>query len=111
MDTELANDRTYLAWLRTGIALFGLGFVVSKVALIAGVDTAQIDDRDLYSAAGVVIVLLGAGLVVVGHFHHTHTLHALPPDPSVPRASWPRAVTATAIVGAVLLSALIVVST
>ena len=34
MDTELANDRTFLAWLRTGIALFGLGFVVAKVALM-----------------------------------------------------------------------------
>jgi putative membrane protein len=111
MDTELANDRTYLAWLRTGIALFGLGFVVSKIALIAGVDTAELDNRDLYSAAGVVIVLLGAALVLVGHFQHTRIRHALPLDPSVPRAQWPRPVTATAMVGAVLMSALIVVST
>ena len=34
MNDELANDRTFLAWLRTGIACFGLGFVVAKVALI-----------------------------------------------------------------------------
>ena len=33
-DSELANDRTFLARLRTGIALMGLGFVVAKVALI-----------------------------------------------------------------------------
>ena len=33
-DTELANDRTFLAWLRTSIATMGLGFVVAKVALI-----------------------------------------------------------------------------
>ena len=33
MDNEVStNDRTYLAWLRTGIALFGLGFVVAKVS-------------------------------------------------------------------------------
>ena len=31
MGDELANDRTFLAWLRTGIALFGLGFVVSNL--------------------------------------------------------------------------------
>jgi putative membrane protein len=111
MDTELANDRTYLAWLRTGIALFGLGFVVSKIALIAGVDTAQVDDRDLYSAAGVVIVLLGAALVAVGHVQHTLVRHALPDDPSVPRTRWPRAVTGSTMAGAVLLSILIVVST
>jgi uncharacterized membrane protein YidH (DUF202 family) len=33
-DDELANDRTFLAWLRTSIAIIGLGFVVAKVALI-----------------------------------------------------------------------------
>jgi uncharacterized membrane protein YidH (DUF202 family) len=40
MNDELANDRTFLAWLRMGIACFGLGFVVAKVALIidAGAD-------------------------------------------------------------------------
>ncbi len=64
MDTELANDRTYLAWLRTGIALFGLGFVVAKVALIVKPDSAQLSDENLYSAAGVLIVLTGAALVV-----------------------------------------------
>ncbi|MDA4131100.1 MAG: DUF202 domain-containing protein [Thaumarchaeota archaeon] len=26
---HLANERTYLAWLRTGIATIGLGFVVA----------------------------------------------------------------------------------
>ncbi|MBY9076827.1 DUF202 domain-containing protein [Nocardioides sp. WL0053] len=31
---ELANDRSLLTWLRTGIALFRLGFVVAKVALL-----------------------------------------------------------------------------
>ena len=29
----LANERTYLAWLRTGIAMIGLGFVVAKFGL------------------------------------------------------------------------------
>ena len=30
---HLANERTYLAWLRTGIATIGLGFVVAKFGL------------------------------------------------------------------------------
>jgi hypothetical protein len=57
MGDELANDRTYLAWLRTGIALFGLGFVVAKVALIVQPDTKVLSDRGLYSGVGVLIVL------------------------------------------------------
>jgi len=52
MGDELANDRTYLAWLRTGIALFGLGFVVAKVALIVQPDTKVLSDRGLYSGFG-----------------------------------------------------------
>jgi putative membrane protein len=111
MDTQLANDRTYLAWFRTGLALFGLGFIVAKIALIAGPDTAQIDDRDLYSAAGVVIVFLGAALILVGHLQHTRVRHAVPLDPSLPEAHWPRPVTGTAMIGAAFLAALIVVST
>ena len=31
---HLANERTYLAWLRTGIATIGLGFVVARFALV-----------------------------------------------------------------------------
>ncbi len=67
MGDELANDRTFLAWLRTGIALFGLGFVVAKVLL------ARAEAR--------------------------------------PRPRWPLTITVTAVVGSLLLSGLIVVST
>jgi putative membrane protein len=49
MDSELANDRTFLAWLRTGIALFGVGFVVAKVALILQPDATRLENKDLYS--------------------------------------------------------------
>ena len=53
MDTELANDRTFLAWLRTGIALFGLGFVVAKVALIIEPEASGVSDERLYTGGGV----------------------------------------------------------
>ena len=65
-DSQLANDRTFLAWLRTGIALFGLGFVVAKVALIVQPDKTGVSDQDLYSGVGVLTVLSGAALIVVG---------------------------------------------
>ena len=56
----------------TGIALFGLGFVVAKVALIVQPDTTRLENKDLYSAGGVLIVLSGATLVVVGYLQHAH---------------------------------------
>ena len=78
MDSELANDRTFLAWLRTGIALFGLGFVVAKVALIVQPDATHLENKNLYSAVGVLIVLSGAALVV-GYLQHAHVWRLLDP--------------------------------
>jgi putative membrane protein len=111
MDTELANDRTYLAWLRTGIALFGLGFVVAKVALIVKPENAKLSDQDLYSAAGVLIVLTGAALIIVGYLHHARVSTLLKTDESANRPRWPLTITVVAVAGSLLLSALIVVST
>jgi putative membrane protein len=109
MDSELANDRTFLAWLRTGIALFGLGFVVAKVALIVQPDTTRLENKDLYSAVGVLIVLSGAALVVVGHLQHAHVWRLLDLHRQAPR--WPLTITVIAFVGSLVLSVLIIVST
>jgi len=109
MDSELANDRTFLAWLRTGIALFGLGFVVAKVALIVQPDTTRLENKDLYSAVGVLIVLSGAALVVVGHLQHVHVWRLLDRQRQAPR--WPLTITVIAFVGSLVLSVLIIVST
>lgn len=111
MGDELANDRTFLAWLRTGIALFGLGFVVSKVALIVQPDTQGVSDKVLYSGVGVVIVLCGAALIAVGYVQHVGVNRVLKRDEVRPRPRWPITITAVAVVGSLLLSCLIVVST
>ena len=113
MGDELANDRTYLAWLRTGIALFGLGFVVAKVALLVQPDTTGVSEKNLYSGVGVLIVLSGAALIAVGYLQHVgvgKTLMRGEERPR-PRPRWPLTITATAVAGSLLLSGLIVVST
>jgi uncharacterized membrane protein YidH (DUF202 family) len=110
MNDELANDRTFLAWLRTGIALFGLGFVVAKVALI-GQGNTTVSNQGLYAVVGIVFVLCGGVLVVVGYLQHKAVLDGLCIDDAQPRPRWPLTITATAGVGCVLLSVLIGVST
>ena len=110
MDTELANDRTFLAWLRTGIALFGLGFVVAKVAFIVQPDSTGIRSQELYSAVGVLIVLSGAVLVLVGYLQHARVSTALRCPEEAPMPRWPFAITAVAAVGALVLSAPIAAS-
>ncbi len=113
MNDRLANDRTFLAWLRTGIALFGLGFVVSKVALIVDPGTRALSATALYSGVGVLIVLCGATVVLVGFRQHSEVAELLRQkleDEAAP-ATWPRSFAIVASVGALVLSALILLTT
>jgi putative membrane protein len=108
VDSELANDRTFLAWLRTAIAVFGLGFVVAKISLIVQPEGTRLENKDLYSTVGVLIVVSGAALVVLGYLQHAYVWRVLRGEAPKPR--WPLAMTATSPVGCLVLSALIVVS-
>jgi inner membrane protein YidH len=111
LNDDLANDRTFLAWLRTGIALFGLGFVVSKIAYLINADPKGLSDRDFYTIVGVLIVLCGAMIVGLGFWQHRTVARSIARGGDTPALPvWPLIVTAMCIVGAVVLSFLIVVS-
>ena len=64
MDTDLANDRTFLAWLRTGIALFGLGFLLPLLRW-TGIYVGPVPWLALSAAEAVFIGAAGAGMAVV----------------------------------------------
>jgi putative membrane protein len=112
-DSQLANDRTFLAWLRTGITLFGLGFVVAKVAFIVESGHGLVAEPTLYSSVGIVIVLCGAAVVLVGFRQHAAFERQLQlEDRGVERwAGWTMAFAVSASIGAIVLSALIIVTT
>jgi putative membrane protein len=111
LNDQLANDRTFLAWLRTGIACFGLGFVVAKWALIINTNGGSVDNKAWYSLTGAAIVLSGAALVAAGYWQHRTVSQALQSDAATAAPRWPIAMTAVAVVGAVALSLLILLST
>jgi putative membrane protein len=59
--THLANERTYLAWLRTGLTAFAVAIGVGKVV------PALLDDSAAaYAVAGVGFAVLGIGVVLFG---------------------------------------------
>src|SRR5262252_7044018 len=64
---HLDNERTFLAWVRTNIALIGLGFVVARLSptlgSAAGADGARIATRAV--PAGVALIILGAVVTVL----------------------------------------------
>ena len=83
-----ANERTFLAWIRTGIAVIAFGFVVEKFNLflrtIAGVSTGESEHRisvqqlsgPLGRYDGLALVVIGIVLILfaAGHFVRTTRL-------------------------------------
>lgn len=65
---HLANERTLLAWIRTAIALMGLGFVVARFGLflreISAIGGHSTQAESAYSGP-IGIVLVAAGVVAV----------------------------------------------
>ncbi len=70
---HLANERTFLAWIRTAIALMGFGFVIVKFALFIRELSAVLGEKlpnpgKGYSAIiGVVMVALGAVMAALSY--------------------------------------------
>ena len=73
---HLANERTFLAWVRTSVALIGLGFVIVKFALflqelsfVLGQNVIELSEG--FSAfTGVIIVAFGVGLTPFAFFQY-----------------------------------------
>jgi putative membrane protein len=66
---HLANERTFLAWVRTSITIMAFGFVVAKFGLllreIAASSSGTAVSAPISEATGVLLVLAGAALLVL----------------------------------------------
>ena len=71
---HLANERTFLAWIRTSIALMGFGFVIVKFALfirqisIALGDKVTLTSKGYSAVVGVTMVAVGAIMATFAFF-------------------------------------------
>lgn len=65
---HLANERTFLAWIRTGIAIMAFGFVVVKFALFLKQVTLILgeDNKAIPLPSGGYSAIIGIGLVGLG---------------------------------------------
>jgi putative membrane protein len=80
----LANERTFLAWLRTCIAIIALGFVVSRFGLFLRefgitVKNGTLTDISAHytSPLGVVLVFIGMGFAIYALKNYLHTNKAI----------------------------------
>ena len=73
---HLANERTFLAWVRTAIAIMAFGFVVVKFALfvrqvsLALGEGAGLPDQRSSAAVGIFLVVLGAAISLLAFFRY-----------------------------------------
>ncbi len=61
---HLANERTLLSWVRTGVGLISLGIVVERAGALANVSGRQ--SGDISTFLGVAMALLGCLTLVMG---------------------------------------------
>ena len=111
----LANERTFLAWLRTSIALIGLGFVVSRFGLflrelgiavkgsnsILGLSSSSIHYPS--SLLGISMVVLGAILIVYALKNYLQTDKSIEKGTYIPKHSAMYAATISLVVFSIII--------
>ncbi len=70
---HLANERTYLAWIRTAIALIGFGLVVVRLSWASSAKTSPLNSLTL----GVSLSLVGLLAVLFANWHYFRVLRAI----------------------------------
>jgi putative membrane protein len=67
-----ANERTFLAWVRTAIAVMAFGFLVERFDLFLAFAASEVTSRSLAlhgqtfaNAAGLATIFLGVAMIVV----------------------------------------------
>jgi putative membrane protein len=61
-----ANERTFLAWLRTSIALIGFGFAIARFGLFLRELQSSVTGKDSPTHSFISSQTIGVGLVVIG---------------------------------------------
>jgi putative membrane protein len=75
-----AAERTLLAWLRTGLTVIGLGFLVARFGLFLRLvrqPAADVSAPLPSSVIGVGLVLLGAGVIAASAWQHVRFCRGL----------------------------------
>ena len=88
-----ANERTFLAWVRTAIAVMAFGFVIEQFDLFLQVAASQIALKQIAphgqrfaNAAGLAFIGIGIVMIVIAGIRFVRTTKAIETDDVVP--SW-----------------------
>lgn len=73
LSDHLANERTYLAWFRTGIATMGLGIVIAKLKYFLAPGYRQATGIIHASNIGLIFDLIGLAIIASAVFFYLRT--------------------------------------
>jgi inner membrane protein YidH len=86
-----ANERTFLAWVRTAIAVMAFGFVIEKFDLFLQAVVPQTAQRQFSphgqafaNAAGLAFIAIGIAMIVIAGFRFAKTAKDIESDADVP---------------------------
>jgi inner membrane protein YidH len=78
---SMAAERTFLAWIRTGLALMGFGFVVARFGLflqeLASVGAPRQHGPSLSLPIGISLIALGIVVIVTAGFRHHRSVRSI----------------------------------
>ncbi|MEO8112188.1 MAG: DUF202 domain-containing protein [Ginsengibacter sp.] len=106
---HLANERTFLAWIRTSIALMGFGFVIVKFALFIKQISLVLGEKGViqskgYSAIiGVLMVAFGGIMATLAYVRYRNIQKQLNANTYFPSNWLSVLVTLSIVIGSVLL--------
>jgi putative membrane protein len=113
---HLANERTFLAWVRTSLGLIGLGFVLARMglflhelALTARVTTPHAGRAGHeFLVSGIVFLAIGTALCGLSGWMYYRNRRAIDADRYVPAGAAVLALTAVVVIGGLTIAGLAV---
>lgn len=113
---HLANERTFLAWVRTALGLIGLGFVLARMGLflrqLALAEGGLAAPRGLragreFLIVGVVVLILGTALSGWTAWHFERNRHAIETDSYTPTRQAALTLVALVVAGGLIIVGLV----
>jgi inner membrane protein YidH len=86
-----ANERTFLAWVRTAIAVMAFGFVIERFDLVLQVVAPQVAQRQISphgqmfaNAAGLAFIAIGVAMIALAAVRFVRTAKDIESESDVP---------------------------
>ncbi len=113
---HLANERTFLAWIRTALGLLGLGFVMARMGLflrqiaseIPGAEAHRVNTGHEFMVGGVILLAVGTGLAGMAAWFHEKNRRAIDASNFQPARLAVYALAGIIILGGMLIIGLVI---